>query len=340
LLVLAGQLRAPEGTLLQVVPALMAALAEHAADIPEAVLWEADVEAISAPASGWRLQLNPPGRALLLDPTGLTVELSDGTRVRLPGDAELDHPSMRLDHPFTGLGAPALGVQLSLHDANPLSMDEAHPDKTGNAVDLGQRAPGEWTARLEEALELIELALPGWHAEIEGSLDRILPVGFEPEMHLSASYREAPGVVYMTLHPDPLTMAEAIIHEAQHGKINRLTWLDPVLHNAYTTWTESPVRPDLRPLMGVLLAVHAFIPVAALHHRLAAMDHPLSQTPRFAERRQQVLAGNAGGLDIVLAKAEPTPTGARLIADLQALHQHVMVDQTNAGWDSNALPPG
>src|SRR5690606_5269945 len=113
------------------------------------------------------------------------------------------------------------------------------------------------------------LGLPELRVEIGANLQRVVPVGCDDKRHFSASYREAPGLVYLSLHPSPLTMAEAIVHETQHAKLNALGWLDPVLHNGHDTWTSSPVRPDLRPLMGVLMAVHAFIPVAALHGALA-----------------------------------------------------------------------
>ena len=137
-----------------------------------------------------------------------------------------------------GLGGSELGLSLSEVDTNPLSMDEAHPDKSGNAVSLGGKSLGEWRTALNEAMAIVAGALPDWSAELTATTDRLVPVGFEPEMHLSASYQEAPGTVYLR-HPDPLTMAEAIIHETQHGKLNRLTWLDPVLRNGYTAWSES-----------------------------------------------------------------------------------------------------
>jgi len=340
LLVLASGMRPPEPILLQVIPSLMAALSGQSRLVPEAILWEAPVDVVLHPAEGWRLRLSPPGKALLLDPTGLSIELHDGTRLDLPSQGEEDHASMSSDHPFTPLGPAPLGLHLSLQDSNPLSMEEAHPDKAGNAVSLGDRTAEEWAQRLTEALSLIELALPGWYREMSTSLSRLVPVGFEPELHLSASYREGPEVVYLTLHPDPVTMAEAIIHETQHSKCNLLCWMDPVLTNAYSTWTESPVRPDLRPLMGVLLAVHAFVPVAALHHGLAALDHPLSRTRRFSERRAEVLAGNAGGLKIVQAQGVPTASGARVIDALDALHEALAAQQASADWSAEALPPG
>ena len=139
-------------------------------------------------------------------------------------------------------------------------------------------------------------------------------------MHLSASYAEAPGLAWLTLHPDPLTMAEAIVHETQHSRLNTLMWLDPVLHNGRREWTTSPVRPDLRPLSGVLLAAHAFVPVAAMHARLDELGHPISRSPHFKRRRAEVLQSNARGLQTVEERGQPTTTGQRIIGGLRALH--------------------
>ena len=199
-------------------------------------------------------------------------------------------------------------------------MMEAHPDKEGNAVSLGERPVEDWLAALAQAFELIRVGLPTWFAEMPAYLRRLVPVGYEPEKHLSASYREAPGIVWLTLHPDPVTMAEALVHEAQHSKLNLLSWLDPVLHNGQSLWTESPVRPDMRPLMGVMLAAHAFVPVAQLHQGLAEAGHPLAQRPEFRVRKQQVLDTNARSLEILETYSEASPSGQRLLNDLSTLH--------------------
>ena len=92
--------------------------------------------------------------------------------------------------------------------------------------------------------------------------------------------------------------------------------------------------------MGVLLAVHAFVPVAALHQQLAQMDHPLSKTLRFQERRAEVLAGNAGGLEVVERMAEPTQMGTKVIDGLRAVHDHVSRGFDTSAWRTDAMPPG
>jgi HEXXH motif-containing protein len=279
------------------VPTLLAALADA---FPHDVAWEHPVARVVA---GDRvLDCDPPAARLVAG----------------GGAWRLDGATPRERRPFHPL--PPSPVHLSELDTNPLAMTEAHPDKLGNALDLGGRAVSEWVERLGHAFAIVQAALPDWFAELPATLERIVPVGWHDERHESASYAEAPGLAYLTLHPNPLTLAEAIVHETQHGKLNTVLYFDPLLDNAATEWARSEVRPDLRPLGGVLLAVHAFVPVAAMHAALAAIDHPLARDPGFERRRRDVIGQNARGLDTLTRLGKPTPLGARLLDGLAALH--------------------
>lgn len=329
LLTMMTGVRPAEPMLRAAIPALLASIASHRGVIEESVLWDVPMDAVPLPGRGL-VRFETPAQGLLANGAGADVRLATGEEVRLEKLAPTS-----LTHPIPGSGA-----HLALHDANPLAMQEEHPDKAGNAIDLGGRSPEEWTRALGEAIELVRVALPELHAELALSLRRVVPVGYEPERHLSASYREAPQLVYMTLHPSVLTLAEAIVHETQHGKLNVLSYFDPVLVNGRTTWTSSPVRPDLRPLSGVLLAVHAFVPVAGFHQRLVEIDHPISRTPEFRTRREQVLSGNARGLTLVHDLGEPTSLGREAIAALDALHDVTRAALAGARLDGDALPPG
>jgi HEXXH motif-containing protein len=328
LLAMMGAQAGADAMLRVAVPALLARLASHRGALEESVLWDVPMRSL---ALGARVAVfSPDAQGLVANAAGAEIRLSSGAEIRL--DA--------LEAAPTGFAIAGLDAHLSLHDANPLAMSEDHPDKQGNAVSLGDRPIDAWTSALEGAVELIRITLPTVHAELALALSRIVPVGYEPERHLSASYREAPGLVYLTLHPSVLTLAEALVHETQHGKLNVLSYFDPVLVNGRTTWTASPVRPDLRPLSGVLLAVHAFVPVAALHARLAEIDHPIARTPELAARRAQVLAGNERGLAIVHELGAPTPIGKEILAALDAVHAATRAASPNGVTDSEALPPG
>jgi HEXXH motif-containing protein len=218
-------------------------------------------------------------------------------------------------------------VLLALADNNPLSAFEAHPEKTAaNAVNLGGRGENEWIASIRTALAVIEQHLPGTSQDIDVLLQQIVPTGFDAARHLSCSYREDLGTIYVSLHPSVMTMAEALIHEVSHNKLNALFELDPVIENGTEELYASPVRPDPRPLHGVLLAVHAFVPVACLYERTIA-QHAASPLGKHLEsgleaRLEAVLQANRAGMEVLRAHARPTPIGRGLLDELSRWERH------------------
>lgn len=323
LLCMESRVAAPQDVLPALVPSFLLALARGAPGIfDESVLWDVPVTRIPDPDAGRAYVFEPAALGLVADRDGIEVRLASGALVRLSGlgDATVAIDGLRVETWFHSFSAAGVSIDLALADTNPIAWLEAHPDKQGNAIDLGGRSVEDWCAALASAIELVALGLPTLAAELALSLRRIVPVGFEPERHLSASYREAPGIAYLTLHPSEHVLAEAIVHETQHGKLNALSWFDPVLRNGHEAWTQSPVRPDLRPLMGVLLAVHAFVPVAAMQRRLADIGHPVATTTEFQHRRAKVMEQNSEGLDTLARLGDWTPLGERLHDDLARLH--------------------
>src|ERR1019366_3928966 len=175
----------------------------------------------------------------------------------------------------------------------------------------------EWLSSLRGALALVATHLPELRAEMSLYVQQIVPVGFFADRHLSASYREAIGTMYLSLHPSPMTMVEAVIHEFQHNKLNALFESDDVLENAHEPLYVSPVRPDPRPLHGVLLAVHAFLPVALLYERMIA-----SGASDLDARFGDILRINREGTEVLLAHARPTPVGRGLLDELARWDAH------------------
>ncbi|PRQ05203.1 aKG-HExxH-type peptide beta-hydroxylase [Enhygromyxa salina] len=209
------------------------------------------------------------------------------------------------------------GLLLARVDNNPLAMSEAHPDKAGNRLDLGGHPTREWADTLSRGLDLIDQYMPELRAEIDLFLHQIVPVGYDAHTHLSASYQEVIGTVYMTLHPQLMTMVEATIHEFQHNKLHAQLELDPLLHNAFHPLYSSPVRPDPRPLQGILLAVHAFVPVARLYQLMREAGHEGTDRPDFQRRYAQILAGNHEGTSVLLEHGQPTDVGLGLLDELR-----------------------
>jgi len=227
------------------------------------------------------------------------------------GESELPIQVNRPYHVVEG------GIVLALADNNPLAMDEAHPEKSGNAVHLGGRPPEAWVSALRDALSLLEHYHPDLRREIDLYIHQFIPVGWDEERHLSASYQEAIGTIYLSLHPSPMTMVEAVIHEFSHNKLNALFELDEVLENAWSPLYASPVRPDPRPLHGVLLAVHAFLPVARLYERMIEGGDPRSKRADFLRRFEQIRQGNREGAATLLENARPTRVGQGLMDEIR-----------------------
>lgn len=225
-----------------------------------------------------------------------------------------DHQGVRVEKPYHAIENDLV---FALVDNNPLAMLEAHPDKEGNAIDLGGKTIAEWVNVLRDGLRLIETMLPDLRREMDLFVQQIVPVGFDEQKHLSASYQEAIGTIYMTLHPSLMTMTEALIHEFSHNKINALFELDGVLENAFSPLYSSPVRPDPRPLHGVLLAVHAFLPVARLYEKMIEARHPLADSPGFLARYTKIRQINAEGADVVLGNGRPTDVGKPLLEEIR-----------------------
>ncbi len=213
-------------------------------------------------------------------------------------------------------------IVLALFDNNPLALEEAHPDKDGNALSLGEKSAGDWLASLSGALALIAEQLPEIRRELGLYVQQIVPVGYDAHRHLSASYQEAIGTVYLSLHPQRMTMAEALIHEMSHNKLNALLEREPLLDNAFSPLFSSPVRPDPRPLHGVLLAIHAFLPVARLYEKMIEAGHPLSEDPSFSRRYTDVVAKNRDAAQTLLEHGRFTEAGQPLAQEIRAWDRH------------------
>ncbi len=257
-------------------------------------------------SSRWR------GHAIAIGPDRLTIESASGH-----ADVALD--ALRGNALYRTIEG---SIVLALADDNPLALLDAHPDKQGNAIDLGGHSEEEWIETLRASLALIERHLPALRAEIDLFIHQIVPVGWDAEKHLSASYQEAIGTIYLTLHPSLMTMVEAVIHEFSHNKVNALFELDPVIENARDALYASPIRPDPRPLHGVLLAVHAFLPVARLYERMLAAADPLAASPSFRARYAQIRATNHEAADLVLTHGLPTPIGRGLLDEIARWDEH------------------
>lgn len=212
---------------------------------------------------------------------------------------------------------------LALTDNNPLADKQQHPERQGNALDLGGRTTEEWASALGEAFAILERYLPEIVAEMRLVGVLVVPVGFAPERHFSCSYEDLPGVTYLSLHPQPVKLAEALVHEFQHNKLNLVFRADPLLEDALEARYQSPVRPDPRHLHGVLMAVHAFQPVALLYDRMTEAGDALARGRDWDRRFAEVVQTTREGAETVLTHARPTSLGVGLLEELRRIDEQL-----------------
>lgn len=299
----------------------------RASALPRAIRQKAPPARLVSTTAGLSIDLPGDTRAISFENGGkIVVERAGGTKAlsleklaAAPPGFSRTSDGVTVSRPFFPIDG---STALALVDTNPLAMVEAHPDKEGNTIDLGGKDVSEWTGALSAALDLVRDHLPDLRGEIELFVQQIVPVGYHDQKHLSASYQEAIGTIYMSLHPSLMTMTEAVIHEFSHNKINALFEVDPVLENAFSPLYTSPVRPDPRPLHGVLLAVHAFLPVARLYERMIEAGHPLAKAPGFSDRFARVRQINAEGAEVLLEHGKPTRVGKAVLEEIQRWHDH------------------
>lgn len=299
------------GDLLGAMPHLLLELARLRLIDEQGLFWGAPVYRLVSPSLGVDRHFSPPLVGVLFQ-SGVVALRPTEDWVLAP---EATPSAWPLAHGGWLLGA----------DTNPLAMVEAHPDKAGNALSLGTASVAEWTDSIDLARKRVLKYAPELAAEHASILIGVVPTGTPGEVSYSASYKEAIGLVYLSLNPSSVTMTEALVHEVQHSKLNLLAWSDPLLTNSGELY-KSPVRPDPRPLWGVLLAVHAFLPVARIHRGMLAAGDPLADPRRYRD----VLRVNHEGMDVLRAHAAPTELGRRMLDGMDALEAALWAEREGA----------
>lgn len=175
-----------------------------------------------------------------------------------------------------------------------------------------------WQERFDSAWRLVAQQREVDPRGIGACLSSVVPVPYVawPEP-FSASSPEAYGCVLLGGATDPLTLAAALVHEAQHIKLSALMDLVPLIEQGLEEIHYAPWRLDPRPLRGLFQGVYAFAGVTGFwQDRLRrAGSGPAGDTAafEFALRRAQT----SSGLRTLLDHAELTPMGQEFLHRLE-----------------------
>lgn len=126
-------------------------------------------------------------------------------------------------------------------------------------MDLSDSDILAWESPLAEAWGWIRKASPLLGRELDEGARAIVPIlSRTPRAHASATFREAPGLIAMSRSNDASVLAEAIVHEYHHTKLNVLLNVAHMGEGLGRPVHYSPWRTDPRPLLGILHGAFTF----------------------------------------------------------------------------------
>ncbi|CCH33647.1 HEXXH motif domain-containing protein [Actinosynnema sp. NPDC047251] len=120
-----------------------------------------------------------------------------------------------------------------------------------------------WRPAVAAAWDVLAADHPPMAAELAELVTVLTPMPPSPTGTSSATAADAFGCVFLSLAPDPETLAVTLAHEAQHTKLVALMDLFPLLLPDRREIYYAPWREDPRPLAGLLHGTYAHLGVAA-----------------------------------------------------------------------------
>lgn len=174
-----------------------------------------------------------------------------------------------------------------------------------------------WQDCIQSAWEIL-VQHHGWAADsIAAGVSVLVPLRAPSDTDLdSATTPAAFGAIATSLPPDPVIMAEILVHEFQHLKLcglqDMMPLMEPCNERVYAPW-----RPDPRPTGGLLQGVYAHLGIArfwgAQWHVETKPDDILRAQVMFERWRSMIEPATA----TLLRTGCLTPVGTRFVAMLR-----------------------
>jgi hypothetical protein len=178
---------------------------------------------------------------------------------------------------------------------------------------LGQPEYAEWTKLLDEAWQILTSRYSGFAGELAEGMTTLVPLETESSF-TGASSSIAFGAIAMTSKYSAIDLAEALVHELQHSKMNALLDLVDLVDPDFDELLYAPWRDDPRPANGLLHGIFAFLTAVEFWRVQLGQDEADGRHGQFsyAHRRQQVRQT----ADVLLASGALTDLGRHFVESL------------------------
>jgi HEXXH motif-containing protein len=212
-------------------------------------------------------------------------------------------PELALDPWCTTVGSPA-----------PSSWAEAPP--LNEAEEAALR--GE-VVRFLRATSYLQNALPDCYAWLNAITKIAVPLRAPGEGFSSCSFQDIAGLVELDLKSEVMIL-ESLVHESAHLYLYVAEADEPLTDPDDDARFPSPLRPDPRPLRGVLMALHALAFVSVMYAQLA------EQSPATALLQESLAWSLRSARDaedvLVQQRRRLTDAGRRFLRDTQQVLAH------------------
>lgn len=181
-------------------------------------------------------------------------------------------------------------------------------------MSLDDAAVIQWQASLNACGRMLDRAWPAMRQEVGQGIRSIIPVAPSgPDVHASATFQETPGLTALSWTSDVDVLAEAMVHEHHHQKLNSLLATAALLNEDDGRRYYSPWRPDPRPLLGLLHGVYSFQSVVKFWCRVFQSEVPILQLRRAVQRTHQTYCQVREALDTLAGHDGLTPLGEAFV---------------------------
>ena len=193
------------------------------------------------------------------------------------------------------------------------TVDDIDPYRSFDAAPANDRLAvaefDSWCDKLDRAWAILVEEHADYLPEMSAARPVIVPAPNENGF-VGSSSAASFGAIRAAMPETPAAMAETLLHELQHSKLNALLDLVPLQRSAKDRLCYAPWRRDPRPLSGLLHGFYAFVGVTEYWYRRWLSHQDRLSAFHFLHHQEQVWAA----LHALGPTPELTETGARFIS--------------------------
>jgi uncharacterized protein len=155
-----------------------------------------------------------------------------------------------------------------------------------------------WKRALARAGRILAEEVPSYLKVVAEGLRAVVPLQAAPGAERAATARQAFGSVGIALPASDAILAELLLHEFQHVKLNGLSELHPMVSpSAPPVLLQVPWRPDPRPVAGALHGAYAFLAMMDLRRAIGPRQRYLRFRSWVLTVTESLLATDALSVD-------------------------------------------